>query len=299
MNGPVSTRISRGPLHFATLAVAAVATLGGAPARAQSLPDTVHSLTASYESWTSVWFGPLPDDGAIRATHGPAYSQPDLGPLPADADVDALAAIGPGVFWFSLADWAELVPGFRAHPGDVVQWNGAGYAKVFDLLACAFPPGLNVDAIDVSIYGGGAFMVSFDTTFLWLGSLFQVHVVFDEGYTTIGPFSCSIGDFPFYLPGTERRLDLDALAFAAPWGDPARYEPYASFDTWAALGAYAYGPGDVAYRTFAGQWQIPAYVADFGTLPARDLDALAVQLAGIFADGVETGGTSRWSATAP
>ena len=106
-------------------------------------------MTASFETWAPTALGPLPDHGALTAGSGPAYSLPGLGPLSADAEVDALADVGGGVWWFSLADWALLPGGVRAHPGDVVQWNGAAYAKIFDLLGCSFPPGLNVDAIDV------------------------------------------------------------------------------------------------------------------------------------------------------
>ena len=47
------------------------------------------------------------------------------------------------------------------------------------------------------------------------------------------------------------------------------------------------------------QWEAPITLPNFGLLPERELDALAVVLAGIFADDFETGSTGRWSLASP
>ena len=289
----------RGVLSVSIGALAALTLFVPSRAAGQNLLDPIHALTVSYETWTTPDGVPLADEEATRVTHGTVFSRPNLGPIPAGADLDALAEAGNGVYWFSLADWAELSGGVRAHPGDVIQWNGVSYTKVFDLLGCGWPAGLNVDAIDVSIFGNNTLLISFDTTVLWLGSFFVVKVLFDEGYTTMTAFTCSFGDFTFSLPDMVRRLDLDGLSFAARWGDTSRFEPYASFDTWASLGTSVNGPAHVAYRRDDGMWQGPTYSGQVPNLPTRDLDALVVHRAGLFADDFATGGSGRWSETVP
>jgi hypothetical protein len=276
----------------------------GLPASAQltPIPDPVAALSVSYETTQSFGIGPLPDQGVVSMSyHSPNFAFTNLGPLPSDADVDAFAVYSPTVSWFSLADWAELAGGVRAHPGDVMGWNGSNYYKVFDVMACLGVPGLNVDAIDVypGLFGGEILVLSFDTSQLFLngGNPF---VLFDEQAITVNASICSFGAAPLSIPISDRRTDLHALSSVARWGFLLDREFYAAFDTWAQIDEFAIGPGVIAvWRGFGGQWNNPAWMPGFPERPEVPIDALWVLDAGLFADGVETANTSRWSETVP
>jgi hypothetical protein len=281
------------------VAIGALASLAATRADAQFRIDPIHDVTASYETWVSIGTGPVPDHGVTRISHGTSAAV-NLGTLPADADVDAIADVPGGAYWFSLADWAVLQGGLRVHPGDVVQWNGAAYAKVYDVVTCGGPAGANVDAIDAYpdiFFGGTIFVLSFDTslTFIAGGNPFRI---FDEEFATMTPFGCGLSG-PYTLAGTERRLDLDGMSYAPRWGNGILNELYASFDSWATLSAISFGPGDLAQFGLDAQWHAATFSPGFGALPAFELDALDVALAGLFEDSFETGDTTRWSQSAP
>jgi hypothetical protein len=280
--------------------IAALLALGAVAANAQltPLPDPIKAIAASYETTVSTAFGPLPDhEVVISLAGGPTFGLFELGPLPADAEVDAFAVESASVFYFSLAEWAELPGGVRAHPGDVVGWNGTAYFKVFDVMACLGASELNVDAVDIfpGLFGA-VVALSFDTTrFMPTGGGF---VLFDEQLVTAAPYGCILGTAPVALPVADRGLDLDAVSMAPRWSFFLDQQWYVSFDSWGEVGGFALGPSTIVdYRPFTGQWASPVYGLGFGPLPEGDIDALWVWQSGLFADDFESGSTSRWSAT--
>lgn len=288
-----------------TVTAGSVVLLGAGAASAQppTLPDPIAEFHSSYETFVPHAFGPLPDQTVLRLRSTQPPSHVVLAGLPADADIDAYEWLGENLVWFSLADWAVLPGGLRAHPADILQWNGSSYAKVFDLFACGGAPGLNLDALDVNpgLFGGYVLLISFDTnqTFLVNGNPVTV---FDEELVTLNPEACLLGFSAIAIPGSERRWDLDGLGMLSRWG--VLFDPlyYLSYDTWVAPagGAAVGGPGDlVVYRPATQSWAEPDHGDYQGTIPERDLDAVWILESGLFADDFESGGTTRWSATAP
>jgi len=286
------------------LRLAALFALGGCAtvfAQGSSFPDPIAEIHLGYETWVDHAFGPFAERSflRLRATAPPAHIV--LSSLPAGADIDAWEWIGPNLAWFSLADWAVLPGDLRVHPGDIVQWNGTGFAKIFDLLACGGAPGLNLDALDANpgLFGGTILLVSFDTnqTFFASGNPFTV---FDEEMISLVPQSCSLGASAIQVAGSERRWDLDGLGIISRWGLLLDSQLYLSYDTWIAPAGSGIvgGPGDViSHRFFTSTWTAPLHGTYGGTIPARELDAVWVLEAGLFEDGFEIGTTGRWSAT--
>lgn len=284
---------------FATVFIAAAAS----PVRGQpsDRPDWIARLSASYETWLPT-LGSLADEQLVELSADEPWRVLSLGPLPDDADVDALERLPNGAVWFSLADWAELT-GVVAHPADVLQWDGSAYSKVYDAVRCLGPQSLNVDALGVHVDGSGELylLLSFDTNATFVGGLFQLVRAFDEEMIIVAPQTCVVGIFPIAFPGLARHLDLDAIAVVPRWsdnGDPVRY---ASFDTWASAGGLTGGPGDLlAYWPRRAQWG-PGQLSLSGqggpSLPRGDLDAAWVLASGLFEDGFEIGSSGRWSAT--
>jgi hypothetical protein len=300
-SSPLYANARRARRGLAAVLLAAVAS----PAFAQpsEQPDWIARLSASYETWQATAAGPLADHQLVELSASEPWRVLALGQLPADADVDALERLTTGEVWFSLADWAELPGGVRAHPADVLQWNGSAYVKVYDAVACLGPQSLNVDALDVQVDGtGGSYLLlSFDTNATFLAALFQIVRVFDEEMIILtAPFSCTFG-LKITFPGLARQLDLDAIAAVPRWsheGDPVHY---ASFDTWASVGGVTGGPGDLlGYWPRRSEWSLGklSLTPQGGPPPpSGDLDAAWVLPAGIFEDGFEIGSTGRWSAT--
>jgi len=290
------------PLRLASALVAGLVTFSAAlHAQPSSLPDPIAEMQASYETWVDHAFGPFPDQDLLRLSTISPPSHIVLPGLPADADIDAFEWLGPNLYYFSLADWAELPGGLRVHPADIVVWNGSQYSKLFDLAACGGAPGLNIDALDVNpgLFGGEVLLVSFDTNQLFF-SLSTPVWVFDEEFVTLNPSACLVGSSAITLPGSERRWDLDALAIKERWGVLLDVLDYVSYDTWAAPPGAVAGPGNpIVYWAFGDVWESPQHGDYSGTIPTRDLDALWILPAGLFADGFESGNTARWSATQP
>ena len=299
MNGPthVSARLS----GLAALAlVAAAVTSSPAFAQPSTQPDWLAGVEASYTTWTVTAAGALPDESALGLSLRPPAAV-DLGPLPADADVDALERIDATTVWFSLAEWAELPGGLRAHPADVLSWNGVGYGKVVDAVACGGLANANVDGIAAlpGLFGGTVLQLSFSTTRLFLNPQLQPFVVFDEEAVSWTPGGCSpLGRIT--LPGVESRLDLDALSVSPRWGILLDTVHYLSFDTWAAPGGVTGGPGSLfEFRPWSSHWAIGQLAADIGALPQGDVDALWILPGGIFDDPFESGATNRWLVVVP
>lgn len=302
MSVPIASPPPRAPRTAAALALLLLGA-GAVAAQTPTLPDPIAEFHSSYETWVPHAFGPFPDQTLLRLRSTRPPSHVVLTGLPADADVDAYEWLGENLVWFSLADWAVLPGGLRVHPADIVQWNGSAYAKVFDLLGCGGAPGLNVDALDTNpgLFGGTILLVSFDTnqTFLVDGNPV---IVFDEELITLSAGGCQLGFAAITISGSERRWDLDALGMISRWGVLFDLLYYLSYDTWAAPAGRGVvgGPGDViAYRPFGPTWAEPLHGGYQGTIPERDLDAVWILESGLFADGFESGDTTRWSATAP
>jgi hypothetical protein len=281
----------------------ALAAAAAAHAQPSSRPDWMAELRTSYETWVDGPSGPLPDHAALGLFADLTAAAIDFGPLPADADVDALEWRPGGAVWFSLAEWAELPGGVRVHPADVVQWNGAAYSKVFDSIAClGSGTALNVDAIDVNpnlLTGGDLLGLSFDTNTVFFVLGFGIVFVFDEDVAYLNdPFACGFAGPPQTFPGLERRHDLDGLASVPRWSYLLDRDDYVSLDTWATVGGVTNRPWSLlARRSSDGTWAAASFGHDFDQSPPRDLDAAWVIPAGIFEDSFETGNTNRWTAT--
>ena len=276
-----------------------VAFAAAMPALAQppaQVPDSLAVVRASYDTWAAVNIGPLANEKVLQLT--PQFpSIFALGPLPADADVDAVEWDGSRDVWFSLADWAVLPGGMTVHPADVIRWNGTGYAKIFDATACGVSPGANVDAVAMlpPFFGGGTLLyLSFDTTQTFLGL-----TIFDEDMLLVNTNSC-LSATRANLQGIDPRFDMDAISRIRRWTGGFDILDYISFDTPVQVGTVVGGPGRLfQYRVLGGSWSLAVNEPSLSPLPNGNLDAVSVGANGIFYDGFESGDAGRWSARTP
>jgi len=185
----------------------------------------------------------------------------NLGAIPDSADVTGYADAGSGTFLFSLDTTTALSGGVVATPGDVVSWNGATHAIVFDGSTAGLPSGVQVDAIGFS----NGFVLSFDTDVSLPGG---VTVADEDLVKVIGGVYTLV--FDGSANGIDRSLDVDG-AQALPGGGYL-----VSFDTAGTVGAVTFQDEDIL-RHVGGTWtmEFDAGNADADWGPA-DLDALQV-----------------------
>ena len=141
--------------------------------------------------------------------------------VPNGAIVDAVS-IAPVGLLLSFDTTVDL-PGEVAEDEDLVRWNGAGYALVFDGSAQGVDRALDVDG--AQDLGGGAFLMSFDTSGEVGG------VAFDD-------------EDVLRFDATGWALEYDASAFDARWRGAdldAVLVPEPGFAVGAATGALAVG----------------------------------------------------------
>ena len=282
---------------YAVVASLVLLAAGAQPALPTNPPDSISEMGTSYETWVSTDAGPLRDEQLLKLSSSQQPTSITLPGLPADADIDAFEYLGPDHYYFSLADWAVLPGGLHVHPADIVEWNGANYFKVFDVLACGYSAGLNVDAIDLNPgFPTLVLLVSFDTMFGYVSGHGIVRV-FDEDFVALEPNTCAFGAVT-QLAGSERRWDLDGLASVSQWDSPLDLVDFVSYDTWVIAGGVLGSPGSVVgYR--GGQWSAPAFNVK-GARPTAEIDAIWIvpsPVGELFRDDYETGATDRWSAT--
>jgi PEP-CTERM motif len=186
----------------------------------------------------------------------------NLGTIPESADVTGYTDAGGNVFYFSLDTTTALSGGVVASPADVVSWNGATHAIVFDGSVAGVPSGVQIDAIGTTVNGG--LLLSFDTDVSLPGGITAA----DEDLVRH-----SGGAFTLVLDGSaagiDRSLDVDG---AQDIGGGHLL----SFDTAGTVGAVTFQDEDIL-RLVGTTWSLAFDAsnadADWG---AADMDALQV-----------------------
>lgn len=192
----------------------------------------------------------------------------NLGAIPDSADVTGYADAGNATHLFSLDTTVALSGGVTATPSDVVSWNGATHALVFDGSAVGIPSGVQIDAVGFS----NGLVLSFDTDVSLPGGITAADEdlvkVIGSTYTLVFDGSAN---------GIDRALDVDG---AQADGGGAYL---VSFDTAGTVGAITFQDEDIL-RHVGGVWSMAydASTAD-GDWGAADLDALQVPEPGAIA----------------
>lgn len=274
MNPPIAGR--------SLLAVLALLALLVSPLAAEPPGTLHHSFDVTVQRGGGA--GPVFDDeAAIVETAAPAWSSAALGTLPPGADVTALHHADDGRWYFALDTFATL-GAVNAGPEDVVAWNGATHALVFDGSAAGVPAAVAVDAVAQA--PGFGLLLSFDTAFT-LGA----EVVDDEDLVAWdGALLTLVFDGSDF--GIPAALDLDGVDL-----DGATEEIYLSFDGSGKLGGVDFDDHDLL-RFDLATWTKITYpgLAQAGTA-AADLDAVDYVTEGVFADDFESGDADRWSSS--
>ncbi|MFO0689106.1 MAG: PEP-CTERM sorting domain-containing protein [Myxococcota bacterium] len=192
----------------------------------------------------------------------------NLGAIPDNADVTGYADAGNGLQLFSVDTTVALPGGVTATPSDVVSWNGATHALLFDGSAVGIPSGVQVDAIGFS----NGLVLSFDTDVSLPGGITAA----DEDLVKLIGSTWTLV-FDGSANGIDRALDVDG-AQADPGG-----AYLVSFDTAGTVGAITFQDEDIL-RNASGVWSMvyDASAAD-GDWGAADLDALQVPEPGAIA----------------
>lgn len=276
----------RFPGHHLTLVLAlAWVTLSLPWAASAEVPSAI-----VLSSDTSVVLGgvAVDDQTAAREALAGGVSLLPLGALPADADLEALAA-AEGDWLLVLDTSAELTGGLIAGPNDVVRFDGTSFVLELNGSTVGLPAGSAIDAL--ARLPSGALLLSFDTTLRLGGTAFD-----DEDLAEF-----SAGAFNMFFDGSaggiSPSLDLDAVAY-----DSAGGRLFLSFDGSGTVpGGLAFDDEDVLELELGtSAWSL-AYdgSSQHSLLPAADLDALEIELPSstIFANGFESGDTSGWTVT--
>ncbi len=251
--GP-ATRIGR----MATLGAIALVGLGfPSAALAQSVvaasPDVTIALGAA---------NVVTSDHAVAADNqlGVVALQ-NLGTIPDSADVTGYADAGGGVFLFSVDTTISLSGGVVAAPADVVSWNGATHAILFDGSARGIPSGVQVDAIGFS----NGLVLSFDSDVSLPGGITAAD---EDLVKVIGSTYTIVFDGSTF--GIDRALDVDGAQALVGGGY------LVSFDTAGTVGAVTFQDEDIL-RNVGGTWsmEFDGSIADADWGPA-DMDALQV-----------------------
>ena len=192
----------------------------------------------------------------------------NLGPIPESADVTGYADAGGGVFLFSLDTTASLAGGVVANPNDVVSWNGATHAILFDGATRGIPSGVQVDAIGFS----NGLVLSFDTDVALPGGITAAD---EDLVKVIGSTYTMVFDGSNF--GIDRALDVDGAQALVGGGY------LVSFDTAGTVGAITFQDEDIL-KNIGGTWsmEFDGSVADPDWGPA-DMDALQVPEPGFVA----------------
>ena len=80
-------------------------------------------------------------------------------------------SLAPGGLLLSFDTTVDLGAGLIAADEDLVRWNGSSFSLAFDGSTEGLDPSLGIDA--AQDLGGGAFMISFDTTGQIAGIVFD------------------------------------------------------------------------------------------------------------------------------
>lgn len=279
-------RLSPGALSLGALIWLPLGAWSAVPAASQLLAvDVSNDVT-----WTAGGTT-IDDEGARRVTLPSTVMALDLGPLPANAQVNAYHALEDGRRIFALDLFVDLGGGLTVGPGDLVAWNGTGFTLFFDGNAAGVPAGAKIDAVARMRSGGVTSTIfSFDVAVALPGGL----TVDDEDLVAWTGFAWSL-HFDGSANGVPEFLDLDGFD-----QDQVNGARYFSFDTSGRIASVDFDDEDVV--AFDGAVWSLAYDASVHldpTFAAGDLSALGVRTVNIFSDGFESGSTLEWSVAAP
>ncbi len=201
------------------------------------------------------------DEGVLRDNLAGSVTLIPIGSIPAETDLDAYNVRPSGVQLLSFDTTVVLPGGVTARPGDVVRYDGAGYAIEFNAVAVGIPDGVNLDA--VAVYGG-SLLLSFDRAFDIAGLHVEpADLVLFDGASFKSFFN---GQTAGIAPG----LNLDAADYL-----PCNGHLLLSFDGSGTIGGVDFDDEDVLEFDGAGTWEMAydgsAHDPNWG--PA-DLDAV-------------------------
>jgi hypothetical protein len=218
------------------------------------------SLRLSPDTTTVLGGMTVPDEAVAEDDLAGNVSLPDVGPLPAGADLTAYHVLPNGDQLLAL-DTTVVLGGVTVQPGDVVRFDGTTYVTAFDASSAGVPAGTYVDAVTDD---GVDLVLSFDTA-VRLGGVFydDADLVRFDGQAFAPLFDSDAA-------GVPAGLDLDA----------AHVLPDAtlllSFDTSGSIGAVDFDDEDVlGFDPGSGTWSM-VYdgSAQHRAWGGADLDAL-------------------------
>ncbi|MBW2693444.1 MAG: hypothetical protein JRE57_12565 [Deltaproteobacteria bacterium] len=165
----------------------------------------------AFETTTALSGGVVARPGDVIRYDGVAYSiefDASAAGLPNGVATDATSLSASGLL-LSFDTTVDLGSGLVVTDEDLVEWNGSSFALVFDGSAAGIDSALDVDA--AQDLGGGAFMISFDTTGQIAGLVFDDEDVLRfDGATWSMEFDASAADSDWAA------ADLDAVMVPEP-----------------------------------------------------------------------------------
>ena len=182
------------------------------------------------------------DESVIRDDLAGSVTLVPIGAIPSQADLDAYNVRPNGVQLLSFDTAVTLPGGITAQPGDVVRYDGSGYALEFGAAAAGVPAGVNLDA--VAVYGA-SLLLSFDTAFD-VGGLHvePADLVLFDG-AAFGSF------FTGAVAGVPAGLNLDAADYL-----PCNGHLLLSFDGSGVIGGVAFDDEDVLEFDRSSTWEM-------------------------------------------
>lgn len=204
-----------------------------------------------------------------------------IGTVPNHTNVIAYSVLRNGDQLLAFDTSLSLSAGLTVRPGDVIRFDGVGYAVEFDAEANSVPNGVLTDA--VGVIGPGDLLLSFDVT-VTIGGITAAPedlLRFKDGALSLF--------FDGSMAGVPAGLNLDAVHCLTRNGHLLM-----SFDGSGMLGGVSFDDEDVLeYDPASGSWEL-AYDGSAEQLewPAADLAALSVTAALPDAGAPVIGGTT-------
>lgn len=225
-----------------------------------------------------------PDGGCLTVLQAIA----DL--LPDGVDVDALSILDDDTLVFSTSVTFDL-GGVEVHDEDLVAYDGSVMTLFFDGSAAGLPAAADIDAVHVASQTPLKLYYSLDAPATVAGLVIADDDIVElfRGVHTVVHAGTDI------FAGQEARADIDAL-----WVDPDAFEYVISVDVSIARATGRTAAEDEDLVRWVGGQLRPLFVGASAGLDAPGLDIDAVHIrTNLFADGFESGDTTRWSSTTP